>query len=117
MRRLRTLSSGGSNSGGVGGATTPFSKGGTTTPQKLTTPTTPTASLGKRFPLAEHRYGREELLQLFGEDLAIPPDMVSLPPITRKQQLVPLAFMPLSSEEQVPAYPVKEGLSLGEVSE
>ncbi len=74
---------------------------GAPVPQKLATPTTPSASLGKKFTLAEYRYGREELLQLFSEELSLPTDMVDLPPVTRKQQLVPLAFMPLSSEEQV----------------
>ena len=57
--------------------------------------------MAKRFPLAEHRYGREELLQLFSDDTTLPSDMPNLAPVTRKQLLIPLSFMPLSEEEQV----------------
>ena len=51
--------------------------------------------------MAEHRYGKEELLQLFSEDRTKPEKMPMIPPITRTQALTPLAFMPLSEEEQV----------------
>ena len=51
--------------------------------------------------MAEHRYGKEELLQLFGEDPVRPSGMPKLFPITRENFATPLAFMPLSEEEQV----------------
>ena len=51
--------------------------------------------------MAEHRYGKEELLQLFCEDPIRPQGMPLISPITRTQALTPLAFMPLSEEEQV----------------
>ena len=74
-------------------------------------PTTPTSSSGlaaaaaavpmKKFPLATHRYGKEELLQLFSDDAERPDDIPNLSPLTRNQLLTPLSFMPLSEEEQV----------------
>lgn len=88
--RLRTLSSqgGGSNAG-------------PSSPNKpLQTPTTP-LSLVKKFKLAEHRYGKEELLQMFVETAELPPDMPLLHPICTEHPSPPLAFLPLSEEEQV----------------
>ena len=55
----------------------------------------------KKFPLASHRYGKEELLQLFSDDVERPDDLPDLLPLTRSQVLMPLSFMPLSEEEQV----------------
>lgn len=84
--RLRTLSS----------------QGGATSPTKpLQTPTTPTANLAKKFKLAEFRYGKEELLQLYVESPEMPQNMASVPPITKVRPSVPLAFMPQTEEEQV----------------
>ena len=72
-----------------------------TTPTGLSSfPTTATVPV-KKFPLATHRYGKEELLQLFSEDLKRPDDIPDLSPLTRVQLLTPLSFMPLSEEEQV----------------
>ena len=56
--------------------------------------------------MAEHRYSKEELLQLFCEDPMRPPEMPILLPITRDNTLIPLAFMPLSEDEQVRRYAV-----------
>ena len=102
LPRLRTLSSGNSSnsSGGGGGANAvppsptklPFSSSSTSASKKL------------HFKMAEHRYGKEELLQLFCEDPTRPPDMPTLFPITRDTTLTPLAFMPLSEDEQVRRY-------------
>ena len=74
-------------------------------------PTTSTSSSGlataaaavpmKKFPLATHRYGKEELLQLFSDDAERPDDIPNVSPLTRNQLLTPLSFMPLSEEEQV----------------
>lgn len=55
----------------------------------------------KKFPLAKHRYGKEELLQLFTDDVQRPSNLPDLLPLTRTQLLTPLSFMPLSEEEQV----------------
>lgn len=86
--RLRTLSS-------QGGTTGPAS------PTKpLQTPLTPTTNLAKKFKLAEFRYGKEELLQLFMES-ELPPNMVAVAHICKEQPSAPLAFMPQSEEEQV----------------
>ena len=51
--------------------------------------------------MAEHRYGKEELLQLFCEDPDKPLRMPTISPITRSSAHTPLAFMPLSEDEQV----------------
>ena len=90
--RLRTLSSqgGGSNNAGPPSPTKP-----------LQTPVTPTANLVKKFKLAEFRYGKEELLQLFVDSAELPADMPPLPPISHDHSSSPLAFMPLGEEEQV----------------
>ena len=89
--RLRTLSSqGGGSSAGVSSPT-----------KQLQTPTTPTAPLVKKFKLAEFRYGKEELLQLFVEKPDLPEDMPHLPPISIPKPSPPLAFVPLTDEEQV----------------
>ena len=55
----------------------------------------------KKYPLATHRYGKEELLQLFSDDFERPDDIPDLSPLTRSQLLMPLSFMPHSEEEQV----------------
>lgn len=88
--RLRTLSS-------QGGSTGPPS------PTKpLQTPSTPTANLAKKFKLAEFRYGKEELLQLYVESPELPANMASsVSHICKESPSGPLAFLPLSEEEQV----------------
>ena len=90
MHRLRTLSSqGGGSNAGPPSPTKP-----------LQTPTTP-VNLTKKFKLAEFRYGKEELLQLFVESEELPEDMPPLPPISNVRPSGPLALQPLSEEEQV----------------
>lgn len=90
--RLRTLSSqGGGTNAGPPSPTKP-----------LHTPSTPTTtSLTKKFKLAEFRYGKEELLQLFVESSELPADMPPLPPIINAHSSAPLAFLPPTEEEQV----------------
>ena len=116
LHRLRTLSSGGGNTKSPSGAKT----GGTaepggahhhsplkhsqsynsfvSPPKQLPTPTAPS---GKKFPLATHRYGKEELLLLFSEDTGRPDDVPNLSPLTKLRLAMPLSFMPLTEEEQV----------------
>lgn len=89
--RLRTLSSqGGGNNTGPPSPTKP-----------LQTPITPTANLVKKFKLAEFRYGKEELLQLFADSTELPADMPPLPPISNVYSSHPLALLPLTEDEQV----------------
>lgn len=111
--RLRTLSSGRGAKTPSGGGPTGAKSGGTadhsplkhsqshnsfiSPPKQLPTPT---ASSGKKFPLATHRYGKEELLQLFS-DVERPEDIPHLLPLTKTRLATPLSFMPLSEEEQV----------------
>ena len=75
-----------------------------TTNVTTTSVTTPTTNLVKKFKLAEFRYGKEELLQLFTQDPKLPSDMPLLAPICLAQPSTPLAFIPLSEEEQVCEY-------------
>lgn len=121
--RLRTLSSGGGNknpSSGTGGGKSGGGVEGGTPPLKhsqsynsFVSPVKQLPSPGvfsgfsgatastKKFPLAKHRYGKEELLQLFTDDVQRPSNLPDLIPLTRTQLLTPLSFMPLSEEEQV----------------
>ena len=55
----------------------------------------------KKLQVAEHRYGREELLHLFSEDTLIPPEMPNLPSIYQTQLIMPLSSMLLTEDEQV----------------
>lgn len=88
LSRVRSLSSG-----------TPA---GPSSPTKLPSTTTPTALAKKfQFKLAEYRYGKEELLQLYTEDLPAPNDLPNIATVTRTEVVTPLAFIPLSEEEQV----------------
>ena len=100
--RLRTLSSGNSSSTSGGGGGSGGTSAGPPSPTKLPlSSSSSTASKKLHFKMAEHRYGKEELLQLFYEDPIRPPGMPTLFPITRDKSLTPLAFMPLSEDEQV----------------
>ena len=84
------------SSQGGGGNSGPMS------PSKpLQNATTPTANLAKKFKLAEFRYGKEELLQLFVNNPERPADMPMVPPICVTQPSPPLAFVPLTDDEQV----------------
>ena len=103
--RLRTLSSGNSSSTSGGGGGSGGTSAGPPSPTKLPlSSSSSTASKKLHFKMAEHRYGKEELLQLFYEDPIRPPGMPTLFPITRDKSLTPLAFMPLSEDEQVRWY-------------
>ncbi|KAL5490822.1 hypothetical protein EMCRGX_G016009 [Ephydatia muelleri] len=55
----------------------------------------------KKLQVAEHRYGREELLHLFSEDTLIPPEMPNLPSIYQTQLIMPLSSMLLTEDEQL----------------
>lgn len=81
LRRLRNLSGDGCNAGGGGGG-----------PGILTTP---------RYQLAEHRYGREEMLALFDRNYKPPEPLVSFPALYIVQAQQPLALTPMTEEEAV----------------
>jgi PERQ amino acid-rich with GYF domain-containing protein len=53
-----------------------------------------------QFKLADHRYGREEMLALYSPDLSIPSSFKSLGPVVKDTAIQPMSFLPLSEEEQ-----------------
>ena len=69
------------------------------------TPTTPSASSsGRRFLLAENRYGREEMLALMPDQPTRPPMNSELESILLDEAITPLALLPLTEDEQVRTY-------------
>lgn len=56
---------------------------------------------GVRYKLAEHRYGREEMLVLYAAQNDVPPELKELSFILSKKSQPPLALEPMSKEEQV----------------
>lgn len=67
---------------------------------KVTTPPTVPASLPK-LPLAQYRYGREEMLLFYTGDVPFPKDMSVIHALARNDTIAPLAISPLSPQEQV----------------
>lgn len=63
--------------------------------------TSPPPSPGPKFKLADYRYGKEEMLALFNEEVKIPEELVMFESICRSRPVLPLAFQPLTEEEQV----------------
>ena len=63
--------------------------------------TSPPPSPGPKYKLAEFRYGKEEMLALFAEDLLKPKELESFEGIGRSRPALPMAFIPLTEEEQV----------------
>lgn len=63
--------------------------------------TSPPPSPGPKYKLAEHRYGKEEMLALFSEDVKMPEELEMFDSVCRNRPVLPLAFQPLSEEEQV----------------
>lgn len=63
----------------------------------------PPASPGfiPKYKLAEHRYGREEMLALFVPNSSVPDNLKRFPSVCVDKVQHPLAFVPLSDEEQV----------------
>jgi PERQ amino acid-rich with GYF domain-containing protein len=51
--------------------------------------------------MAEYRYGKEEMLALFIEDLVKPVALDHFTSIAKDKSHFPLAFVPLTEEEQV----------------
>ena len=64
--------------------------------------TSPPASPGMaQFKLAEHRYGREEMLALYKKTDKAPIEVEEFQSIGKKECLTPMALTPLNDEEQV----------------
>lgn len=65
--------------------------------------TSPPPSPGvTKYKLADHRYGREEMLVLYNKDLCQKPDVLDeFSTITLEKCQLPLAFLPVTEEEQV----------------
>lgn len=79
--RLRNLSGDSCNSSGGGGGTT-----------SLTTP---------RYQLAEHRYGREEMLILFDRNCKPPEPLTNFSPLYVEKTQLPLALIQMTEDETV----------------
>lgn len=81
MHRLRNLSGDSCNTGGGGGGTT-----------SLSTP---------RYQLAEHRYGREEMLALFDRNYKPPEALTSFQALYVEKTQLPLALTQMTEDETV----------------
>ncbi|XP_062505554.1 GRB10-interacting GYF protein 2-like isoform X3 [Corticium candelabrum] len=82
---LRDLSAGGGQ--GIHGSTPP--------PPSIVSPQIP-----YQFKLADHRYGREEMLALYIPDPPVPQSLKCDAPIVKEKALQPMSFLPFSEEEQ-----------------
>jgi len=67
----------------------------------VTSPPPSPAVVTTTYKLADHRYGREEMLALFAETREVPEELNEVPAIVSEKPLQPLALIPLSTEEQV----------------
>lgn len=66
----------------------------------------PSPSLGApRYKLADHRYGREEMLALFDKVMKAPEDLVVSPPLYVEKTQLPLALVQMNDEEMVLVLP------------
>ena len=84
---MRSLSDSGSSSGLQSSFSGGASGGGT-------------VGVGSQYKLADHRYGREELLALYQMTSSVSPDLQDSSIMVTKP-LPPLALVPMSEEEQV----------------
>lgn len=55
----------------------------------------------RKYKLAEFRYGREEMLALVSDDYEMPLGLKEFQDIINERPVPPLAFIPLSDEEEV----------------
>ena len=98
--RLRALSDGGNKGAGNG---TDGGGGGLASP-----PQSPDVQLTvcpiPKYKLAEHRYGREEMLALYIPSNHISAELREHPTICIEKPQQPLALVPLSEDEQVYHY-------------
>ncbi|XP_022096919.1 GRB10-interacting GYF protein 2-like isoform X2 [Acanthaster planci] len=105
---LRNLSSGTSSSSGSALTSPPPSPGvggpAMASSSSATGPPTTSSSSGPtpmtQFKLAEHRYGREEMLALYRRSERMPAGLEEASSIAKKEPLTPMALLPLNEEEQ-----------------
>ncbi|EDO33168.1 predicted protein [Nematostella vectensis] len=62
--------------------------------------TSPPPSPGPKFKLAEFRYGKEEMLALFMEELNKPVELEHFASVAKEKSSFPMAFLPPTEEEQ-----------------
>lgn len=68
------------------------------------TPTTPTVAnfmSFRKFALAEFRYGKEDILALYAENLTVSSNVLKSVSLITSEIVKPMAFLPYSEEEQV----------------
>ena len=70
-------------------------------PRTPTTPTTPNPMSFRKFELAEYRYGKEDILALYAENLTLSSDILHSVSLITSEIVKPMAFLPYSEEEQV----------------
>uniref|UniRef100_H2Z8R9 GYF domain-containing protein n=1 Tax=Ciona savignyi TaxID=51511 RepID=H2Z8R9_CIOSA len=63
-------------------------------------PPSPATQPIMKFKLAQHRYGREEMLALFEKSDYVPPELLHAPNIISEDALIPLSLIPLTEEDQ-----------------
>ena len=61
----------------------------------------PPSTVPTQFKLAEHRYGREEMLALYRKSEKMPCSLEDVTSIAKREALTPMALLPLNDEEQV----------------
>ena len=71
------------------------------TTNKQVTPTTTTPIALQKLSLAEHRYGREEMLLYYADTVGCLPGISNIPTLVLQQPVSPYAMSPISPEEQV----------------
>jgi len=70
-------------------------------PKTPTTPTVPNSLSFRKFTLAEFRYGKEDILALYAENLSLSSDIVQSVSLITSEFVRPMAFLPFTEEEQV----------------
>ena len=70
-------------------------------PRTPTTPTVPNSFSYRKFALAEFRYGKEDILALYAENIAVSSSILQSVSLITSEIVKPMAFSPVSEEEQV----------------
>ncbi|GAB6018636.1 hypothetical protein CHUAL_000317 [Chamberlinius hualienensis] len=77
-----------------------LSQGNGTTSATITSLLPPSSPEIPKYKLAEHRYGREEMLALFSKDLKMPRELRQFTTLSRELCQLPLALTEFTEEEQ-----------------
>ena len=70
-------------------------------PKTPTTPTVPISMSFRKFALAEFRYGKEDILALYAENVVVSSGILQSVSLITSEIVKPMAFLPYSEEEQV----------------